>query len=223
MIVGDSLFAEIAYEYFTHDLPYEVVAFAVERDYRKRDDDQPERERASDAGRARIAFAFHRVRNGRLSAERGADRGEQQQPSGAERDARADAAAGEPRREEQRPEPARHGDAGQQAQPSDFAIAGLPQQLELQRALGAVALRLELLALELQPPRVAVERLFERRHDDARKTRFEAAERPSGIGLLQRLVLRRHRSHPAAARQIGDADQRVENAEPGNCHNWLLE
>jgi sugar O-acyltransferase (sialic acid O-acetyltransferase NeuD family) len=38
VIVGDSLFAEIAYEYFTHDSPYEVVAFAVEREYRKRDE-----------------------------------------------------------------------------------------------------------------------------------------------------------------------------------------
>ncbi|MDA0171540.1 acetyltransferase [Solirubrobacter taibaiensis] len=38
VIVGDSLFAEIAYEYFTHDSPYEVVAFAVEAEYRKRDE-----------------------------------------------------------------------------------------------------------------------------------------------------------------------------------------
>ena len=38
VLVGDSLFAEIAYEYFTHDSPYDVVAFAVERDYRKRDE-----------------------------------------------------------------------------------------------------------------------------------------------------------------------------------------
>jgi sugar O-acyltransferase (sialic acid O-acetyltransferase NeuD family) len=37
VIVGDSLFAEIAHEYFTHDSPYEVVGFAVEHDYRKRD------------------------------------------------------------------------------------------------------------------------------------------------------------------------------------------
>jgi sugar O-acyltransferase (sialic acid O-acetyltransferase NeuD family) len=36
VIVGDSLFAQIAYEYFTHDSPYEVAAFAVEADYRKR-------------------------------------------------------------------------------------------------------------------------------------------------------------------------------------------
>lgn len=36
VIVGDSAFAEIAYEYFTHDSPYEVVAFAVERDYLKK-------------------------------------------------------------------------------------------------------------------------------------------------------------------------------------------
>jgi sugar O-acyltransferase (sialic acid O-acetyltransferase NeuD family) len=38
VIVGDSLFAEIAHEYFTHDSPYDVVGFAVEREYRKRDE-----------------------------------------------------------------------------------------------------------------------------------------------------------------------------------------
>ena len=38
VIVGDSLFAEIAHEYFTHDSPYNVVGFAVEREYRKRDE-----------------------------------------------------------------------------------------------------------------------------------------------------------------------------------------
>jgi len=36
IIVGDSAFAEIAYEYFTHDSPYEVVAFSVEQDYLKK-------------------------------------------------------------------------------------------------------------------------------------------------------------------------------------------
>jgi sugar O-acyltransferase (sialic acid O-acetyltransferase NeuD family) len=38
IIVGDSVFAEIAYEYFTHDSPYEVVGFSVEAAYRKRDE-----------------------------------------------------------------------------------------------------------------------------------------------------------------------------------------
>jgi len=33
VIVGDSVFAQVAYEYFTHDSEYEVVAFAVERGY----------------------------------------------------------------------------------------------------------------------------------------------------------------------------------------------
>ncbi len=37
IIIGDSAFAEIAYEYFTHDSPYEVVAFSVEQAYLKRD------------------------------------------------------------------------------------------------------------------------------------------------------------------------------------------
>jgi sugar O-acyltransferase (sialic acid O-acetyltransferase NeuD family) len=37
VLVGDSLLAEIALEYFTHDSPYEVVAFAVEQDYLRRE------------------------------------------------------------------------------------------------------------------------------------------------------------------------------------------
>lgn len=37
VLVGDSAFAEIAYEYFTHDSEYQVVAFAVEREYLRRE------------------------------------------------------------------------------------------------------------------------------------------------------------------------------------------
>src|SRR5579859_4236050 len=37
VIVGDGEFAEIAYEYFTHDSAFDVAAFAVERPYLKRD------------------------------------------------------------------------------------------------------------------------------------------------------------------------------------------
>ncbi len=37
VIIGDSAFAEIAYEYFTYDSEYEVVGFSVERDYLKKD------------------------------------------------------------------------------------------------------------------------------------------------------------------------------------------
>jgi sugar O-acyltransferase (sialic acid O-acetyltransferase NeuD family) len=36
IIVGDSAFAEVAYEYFSADSPYEVAAFAVEREFLKR-------------------------------------------------------------------------------------------------------------------------------------------------------------------------------------------
>lgn len=35
IIVGDSAFAEVAFEYFTHDSPYEVVGFSVETPYLK--------------------------------------------------------------------------------------------------------------------------------------------------------------------------------------------
>jgi sugar O-acyltransferase (sialic acid O-acetyltransferase NeuD family) len=37
VIVGDSAFAEVAFEYFTYDSDYEVVAFAVEAQYITRD------------------------------------------------------------------------------------------------------------------------------------------------------------------------------------------
>ncbi len=37
IIVGDGETAELAYEYFTHDSPHEVVAFSVEREYAKKD------------------------------------------------------------------------------------------------------------------------------------------------------------------------------------------
>ena len=36
IIIGDGETAELAYEYFTHDSPSEVVAFSVERAYRKK-------------------------------------------------------------------------------------------------------------------------------------------------------------------------------------------
>ena len=38
VIVGDGETAELAYEYFTHDSPHEVVAFAVEREYRQKEE-----------------------------------------------------------------------------------------------------------------------------------------------------------------------------------------
>ncbi len=37
ILIGDSAFAEVAYEYFTHDSPYEVVAFSVEQAYLRRE------------------------------------------------------------------------------------------------------------------------------------------------------------------------------------------
>lgn len=37
LLIGDSAFAEIAYEYFQHDSDYEVIAFCVERDFLKRE------------------------------------------------------------------------------------------------------------------------------------------------------------------------------------------
>jgi sugar O-acyltransferase (sialic acid O-acetyltransferase NeuD family) len=38
VIIGDTAFAEVAYEYFTYDSEYEVAAFSVENDYLKREE-----------------------------------------------------------------------------------------------------------------------------------------------------------------------------------------
>ena len=38
VIVGAGEFAEITYEYFTFDSEYEVVAFAVEKEYKKKEE-----------------------------------------------------------------------------------------------------------------------------------------------------------------------------------------
>ena len=37
ILIGDSAFAEVAFQYFSHDSPYEVVAFSVERAHIKRE------------------------------------------------------------------------------------------------------------------------------------------------------------------------------------------
>jgi sugar O-acyltransferase (sialic acid O-acetyltransferase NeuD family) len=37
VIIGDGSFAEVAYEYFTHDSSYEVVGFSVEKEHRTKD------------------------------------------------------------------------------------------------------------------------------------------------------------------------------------------
>ena len=38
VIVGDGETAEMAFEYFTHDSPYEVTAFSVEKKYAKKEE-----------------------------------------------------------------------------------------------------------------------------------------------------------------------------------------
>jgi sugar O-acyltransferase (sialic acid O-acetyltransferase NeuD family) len=37
ILLGDSAFAEVAYEYFTYDSPHEVAVFAVEKSFRRRE------------------------------------------------------------------------------------------------------------------------------------------------------------------------------------------
>src|SRR5262249_4955528 len=122
------------------------------------------------------------------------------------------------------PEPGRHGDAGEQTKPADFPIDRLPQQLELQRPLRAAPLRLELLALELQPTRIAIERFLQRGDDNAGETRLESAERRARarrrLEILTHVALSRAR--PPAPRQIGKADRGLEQTQPRYRHRYAL-
>src|SRR5207247_2201332 len=64
----------------------------------------------------------------------------------------------------------------------------------------------------------------EGRGDDAGQSRFESAQRSAAraadrFELLLLLGGRiAHRANPAAPRQIGDANQRIENSQPGKGH-----
>src|SRR5262249_25671501 len=113
-----------------------------EADERQAGDDAPHREGARTASGDRAIFQrrVEGVGHLRLRGESRCDGGEQQRPADAEGYTRTDRAADETSGEEQRHQPADDADAGEQPQPADLAIAGLPPQLEAQRALGALAL-----------------------------------------------------------------------------------
>ncbi len=141
------------------------------------------------------------------------------QPDG-EHDFRRRARAGDARGEDERPEPARHGRPGHQAQPSNLALARLTRQLQAHRPLGALALRLGLLPLELEAAAVAIESLLQRRDDDPEQARVEA---PAGRRAddVERLMVRLSRAVARTSDPTGDVDgaeRRVQHAEPGKSH-----
>jgi hypothetical protein len=73
--------------------------------------------------------------------------------------------------------------------PRGVPVAGLTQQLELQGTLGAEPLGLQLLAFKLQTTAVAIEGLFEGRHDHTRDPGFELSRRAErGLELGCRVV-----------------------------------
>ena len=118
------------------------------------------------------------------------------------------------RHQEQRGDPDCDGGRRDQSQPADLAVAGLTLQLQPQHALGPLALRRRLLAVELDAARIAIERLLQRRDHDAGQARLETNRRATAAGLEQLLLLLllvRHRTDLPAADDIGDADHRVEN------------
>jgi len=73
----------------------------------------------------------------------------------------------------------------------------------------ALMLGRELLALELQPPRISIERLLQRRDDDAGEPCFQTSD----IATLELLFAR---GALAATRQSRDADDGVDDSKPGN-------
>jgi sugar O-acyltransferase (sialic acid O-acetyltransferase NeuD family) len=83
VVVGDGETAELAYEYFTHDSPHEVVAFSVERAYRRKDEmfglpvvdfEEVERLYPPDSHRAFAAISYNRLNRVRARLFREAKR-----------------------------------------------------------------------------------------------------------------------------------------------------
>jgi hypothetical protein len=88
------------------------------------------------------------------------------------------------------------------------------QQLQPQRALGALALGFGVRTLELEPAAVAIEDLFQRGDHHAGEPRFEAVQWRALSWNLERLGIAARpaeRLHLAAAREIGHADHRIED------------
>src|SRR6185369_13831215 len=98
-------------------------------------------------------------------------------------------------------QPCRHRDTREQPQPRDLTIGGLTLQLEPQRPLRAIAFGFGLLPFEIEPPRVALEGLSQRRDDDAGEARLEPSRRACTRFELQRLFFRWRRRRLAAARK----------------------
>src|SRR5438132_5307331 len=93
----------------------------------------------------------------RLCDERRCEGADEEHPSAADRDFGSRSTGDEPRREEQRAEPARRRHPGHEPQAADLPLTGLTHEFEPQCAVGAGALGLELFAFEFETPRVAVE------------------------------------------------------------------
>ena len=66
------------------------------------------------------------------------------------------------------------------------------------------------------------EGLFQRGNYDTGEARFEAARDTRALGDRLRLARRRHRPNLPAAREIGHADDGVENAEPRHRHTVIM-
>lgn len=98
-----------------------------------------------------------------------------------------------PRRDQQRANPGDHRHEGDHAQAPDFTIARLAQQFEIQRAFGTLALHRH--PLKFEAPAV----------------RAEGEPIRGNVG-----------AKGAAAREVGDTQDGVDDLEPGQSHGSIL-
>src|SRR5262249_27274343 len=102
-----------------------------------------------------------------------------------------------------------------------LAIAGLAQQFQTQRPLGASALFGHVLALQLETLMIAVEGFLQRRHHHAGQARLQGpgfgalAWRRGEIPLVLGERTPSHRAH-----DVVDAKDAVDDAQPRNGHQF---
>ncbi len=107
------------------------------------------------------------------------------------------------------------------------AFADLAKDLEAEGTLGAVALGLNVLPLELEAAGVAVEGLLERGNQHAGQAGLERAADTGRQLVLPRLGGRlgagpARRTAAAPGGGVGNAEDRVDDAQPGNVHRVIM-
>jgi hypothetical protein len=146
---------------------------------------------------------------------------EEQDPADAEGDTPCGRTIDEVCRKKQGAEPARDRHACEKPETPDLLIPRLARELDTEEPLRTRPFGLDLIALELEPLMITVERLFQCSDHHTGQTRLERASASADgqlIGIIRRGGGCRASFHDT--RDLVDAENRIQNAKPGDSHQF---